>query len=151
MLAQVIVCLGCCCGRVERGKPPVPVAWLTAEWKRRRLRGKIDLTTSGCLGPCDLHNVAALASAHGLIWLGGLTTQDQYAALTDWATEVAAAGRVLPLPTPLRGHVFERFSGPPTPGNSDLIAHPPGTDTPPVANGVEGREKAERQREKGAP
>ena len=35
-LLQGVVCVGCCCGRVERGKPQVPVDWLKAQWKSAR-------------------------------------------------------------------------------------------------------------------
>jgi hypothetical protein len=38
----------------------------------------MQLTISGCLGPCDLANVVCLVTPQGLIWLGGLTTQTHY-------------------------------------------------------------------------
>jgi cobaltochelatase CobN len=108
-LAQVIVCLGCCCGRTDRGRPEVPVDWLKAEWKRRRLLKQVQLTISGCLGPCDVPNVAAVASAEGTTWLHHLTTRAHFEALLGWATATADAGRVLPLPAALAPHAFDRF------------------------------------------
>lgn len=32
-IGQVLVCVGCCCGRTDRGKPPVPVDWLKRNGK----------------------------------------------------------------------------------------------------------------------
>lgn len=43
-LAQVAVCLGCCCGREDRDKPEVPVELLKSEWKRLRLNTDVQLT-----------------------------------------------------------------------------------------------------------
>ena len=45
-LMQVLVCIGCCCGRVDRGKPEVPVDWLKAEWKAARSAGRTAQTRS---------------------------------------------------------------------------------------------------------
>ena len=109
VVAQFVVCQGCCCGRTDRGKPPVPVDWLRAEWKRRRMIGNVGLSTSDCLGPCDVLNVVTVVARDHTIWLGGFNTQAQYEALTDWASESATAGYLLPLPRTLRAHVFERF------------------------------------------
>ena len=33
VMGQVLVCSGCCCGAVSRGKPDVPVEWLKQEWR----------------------------------------------------------------------------------------------------------------------
>ena len=46
-LAQVILCLGCCCGRTDKGHPEVPVEWMKAEWRKRALAKKVHLTISG--------------------------------------------------------------------------------------------------------
>ena len=109
-LGQVLICVGCCCGRPDRGMPAVPLARLKAEWKRRRLLPVIQLTISGCLGPCDLVNVACVASAQGMTWLGGLTRDEEYEALLAWATRSSEARRLLPLPGVLAARVFtDRF------------------------------------------
>lgn len=108
-VAHVAVCLGCCCGRVDRGKPEVPVDWLKAEWKCRKLAGRVHLTISGCLGPCDLVNVVSVADASGTVWLGGLVTRGDYEALLEWATTCARANARLPLPRRFDAHRFERF------------------------------------------
>jgi len=108
-LAHVSVCLGCCCGQVEKGHPEVPVAWLKEQWKTRRLLKHVHLSISGCLGPCDRSNVVSIASPAGVTWLGGLERRDQFMGLVDWATDVAAAQRVLPIPPPLSPQVFDRY------------------------------------------
>ncbi len=88
----------------------MPLARLKGEWKRRRLLPVIQLSISGCLGPCDLVNVACVASPQGLTWLGGLTRDEEYEALLAWATESSEARRLLPLPGVLAARVFtDRF------------------------------------------
>ena len=42
---------------------------------------KVQLTVSGCLGPCDMHNVALLMSDRGQIWLGNLRERAEFEAL----------------------------------------------------------------------
>ncbi|HEX9004695.1 MAG TPA: (2Fe-2S) ferredoxin domain-containing protein [Blastocatellia bacterium] len=108
-IGQVLVCVGCCCGRTDRGKPPVPVDWLKSEWKARKLLKTIQLTISGCLGPCDLVNVVCLIAPQRTVWLGGLTEQKHFDALLEWATQSAAANKLLPLPALLAEPEFERF------------------------------------------
>jgi hypothetical protein len=109
-IGQVLVCVGCCCGRTDRGKPPVPVDWLKQEWKARKLLKTIQLTISGCLGPCDLVNVVCLVTPSGTRWLGGLNEQRHFEALLAWATDSTAAARLLPLPALLSQQEFERFA-----------------------------------------
>ena len=37
MAAQVVVCNGCCCGRVEKGHNEVPIEALKAAWEENEL------------------------------------------------------------------------------------------------------------------
>jgi cobaltochelatase CobN len=104
-----MVCLGCCCGRVERGKPEVPVDWLKARWKEARLNPYVQLTISGCLGPCDLPNVVAVLTETGQEWIGGLTQREHYEALVAWGRACGATRQVQPLPPVLAQHLFKRF------------------------------------------
>ncbi|MCU0649204.1 MAG: hypothetical protein MUF00_14490, partial [Gemmatimonadaceae bacterium] len=108
--AQFLVCaLGCCCGRTDKHKPEVPVDWLKAEWKARRLNPRVQLTMTGCLGPCDLVNVVGVVTNAGITWLGGLVDESHFSALLDWATAMHGAQAALPLPAALAPHRFERF------------------------------------------
>jgi len=111
-LASIIVCVGCCCGRVDRGRPAVPVDYLKAEFKSRKLLHRVHLTISGCLGPCDVPNVVAIATEEGTTYLGNLTQFSHFEALVEWATASWAAGTLLPLPASLASQVFERFATP---------------------------------------
>jgi cobaltochelatase CobN len=109
VLAQVLICDGCCCGRADRGFPPVPRDWLKSQWKARKLNRHVQLTISGCLGPCDVANVVAILTPQGCTWLGKLSREDQYAELFAWACAAADLGVLQPLPPVLRRHVFRRF------------------------------------------
>ena len=57
---QVLIRLGCCCGRMDRERPPVPVDWLKAQWKPHNLYKSAQLTISDCLGLCDVANVVCV-------------------------------------------------------------------------------------------
>jgi hypothetical protein len=109
-LAQVIVCEGCCCGRVDKGHPEVPREWLKTEWRKRLLPGKVHLTFSGCVGPCDISNVVMVVTERQTVWLGGLDRQSQFAELADWASACARADEAIPLPWALEHLRFDRFT-----------------------------------------
>ena len=107
--AQVLLCKGCCCGRTDRGLPEVPVERIKAIWKAEKLNRSVQLTISGCLGPCDLPNVAVVATAQGTAWYGLIAGDAHYDALIAWARGCAAAGAALPPPQELEKHRFDRF------------------------------------------
>jgi cobaltochelatase CobN len=109
VVGQVSMCRGCCCGNTERGKPEVPVEWLKAEWRRLGLLRNIQLTISGCLGPCDLSNVVTVLDSSGAVWLGNISRRDQYQALVDWAVKSKVAGTLLPLPEEFNEFQFDPF------------------------------------------
>ena len=109
VIGQISMCLGCCCGNPERGKPLVPVDWLKKEWRHRGLLKNIQLTISGCLGPCDLSNVVTISDASGSVWLGNIGHMHQYQALLDWASRSKVAGIFLPLPEELATSRFDPF------------------------------------------
>jgi len=115
VLGQLVFCDGCCCGRVERGFPALPKDAIKARWKELKLNSVIQLTISGCLGPCDLANVACIISSEGRCeWLGGLSEAWQYETLICWAEECQRTRRFLALPATLAVHRFERFERPST-------------------------------------
>ena len=110
--AQVLLCKGCCCGKTERGLPEVPVERIKAVWKAEKLNRAVQLTISGCLGPCDLPNVVLLLTPEGPTWYGNLAGDAHYDALIAWARACKAEGRMLAPPPAWEGHQFERFNGP---------------------------------------
>lgn len=110
---QIVVCLGCCCGRTDKGHPPVPADWLKAQWKQRKLLKHVQLTISGCIGPCDASNAVLVFLGPEPVWMGGLETQEHYQALLDWAVACQESGMLQPLPHLLLKHRIEhRFKQP---------------------------------------
>lgn len=115
VLGQLVFCEGCCCGRVDRGFPALPRDAIKLRWKEHKLNSVIQLTISGCLGPCDLANVACIISSDGRCeWLGGLSEAWHYEALLCWAEECQRTRRFVELPASLAVHRFERFERPST-------------------------------------
>jgi len=109
-MAQLLLCQGCCCGRVDRGFPPVPVEQVKQWWREHKLNRTVQLTISGGLGPCDLTNVVAIALPWGIEWYGGLTELSEYERLCDWASECHQQRRLIARPAWLESKRFSRFS-----------------------------------------
>ena len=110
VLGQIVCCEGCCCGRTDKGFEPFPRDWIKQQWKREKLNKSVQLTISGCVGPCDLANVVCVISPRGMQWFGGLQERWQYELLLNWANASRAAGVLLELPAELNRHRFERFA-----------------------------------------
>jgi hypothetical protein len=111
VLGQLIFCEGCCCGRTDRGFPAWPRELVKARWKELKLNNTIQLTISGCLGPCDVANVVCMMPAIGKsIWLGGLSLSSQYELLITWAACCQAEQQLLSLPVAFDRYRFERFA-----------------------------------------
>ena len=100
-LAQIVLCQGCCCGQTGRGLPAVPLDLLKPAWKAEKLNKVVQLTISGCLGPCDLPNICCINTPDGQAWYGRLTTPEDYAVLLNWARRCREQGQLLPLPDEL--------------------------------------------------
>jgi cobaltochelatase CobN len=109
-IAQVACCVGCCCGRTDRGFPPVPVERLKAVWKEEKLNRTVQLTISGCLGPCDMANVILVMTAAGTEWFGGIDDEAVFEAVIAWARACQAAEALLPLPAVIDACRFKRFT-----------------------------------------
>jgi hypothetical protein len=112
VLGHVSVCEGCCCGNTANGNPAVPVEWLKKEWRARGLLKRIQLSISGCLGPCDVPNVVTISNENGTRWLGRITEFHQYRTLLEWAISSKDAGELLPLPKEFCEHVLHPFHNP---------------------------------------
>jgi hypothetical protein len=112
VIGHLTVCQGCCCGNTENGRPPVPVEWLKKEWRARGLLKRVQLSISGCLGPCDVPNVVTISNEGGTLWLGQISEFQQYRALADWASRCKDAGELVPLPEEFRRHTLHPFRNP---------------------------------------
>lgn len=104
----------CCCGWEEKGRMPFdPAALWGDEWERRKIRNRLHLTFTGCLGPCAAGNNALLQVLGRSIWLKDLNDPSLAPAVFDYAQAMLDAGQVLPPPAALREHVYERYLPPP--------------------------------------
>lgn len=111
VLGQLILCEGCCCGRTDLGFPAWPKDLVKARWKELKLNNTIQLTISGCLGPCDVANVVCMMPAVGdSIWLGGLSLASQYELLISWAESCQIQQQLLDLPAAFDPYRFTRFA-----------------------------------------
>lgn len=107
---QVLVCAsGCCCGREDKGAPPIPLDWLKQSWKEFSLQKSFQLTTTGCMGPCNRKNVIGIITRDQQLWLGGISENDQYVALLEWFKVSAEAGQLIELPSMFEQHSFEHL------------------------------------------
>lgn len=116
-LAQLLFCSGCCCGRTDRGKPELPIERLKEAWAMERLNRTVQLTISGCLGPCDLTNVTLLLTQTEQVWLGNLAGDECYDQLLAWARACQQQERLLDLPDYFAAHRVERWSDQPRTAN----------------------------------
>jgi cobaltochelatase CobN len=109
VLGQVVVCVGCCCGQTDKGRALVPEARIKSAWKAEKLSRTIQLTISGCVGPCDVANVAQIITPNGIIWLGRLSDDAHYDALIGWARACDASKAVVPIPSALEQLRFDGY------------------------------------------
>jgi YHS domain-containing protein len=115
---QLFVCTrqngNCCCGWEEKGRLAFdPASLWGEEWERRKIRNRLHLTFTGCLGPCAAGNNALLQIHGRSIWLKDLNDPALVPLVFEHAQAMLAAGRVLPAPEGLRDHVYERYLAPP--------------------------------------
>ena len=104
----------CCCGWDEKGRMPFDTTLWGDEWERRKIRNRLHLTFTGCLGPCAVGN-SALLQIHGRsIWFKDLNEATLVSMVFDYIESMLACGTTLPPPPELAAHVYERFS--PLPG-----------------------------------
>ncbi len=111
LFGQLVICKGCCCGRTDKGRPGLPEERLKTLWKKERLLKTIQLTISGCVGPCDVANVVQVITPEGIEWFGQLDEEAHYDALIEWARACHASKDLLPRPAPLMRHSFDGYIG----------------------------------------
>lgn len=98
----------CCCGWEEKGRMPFDHRLYADEWERRKIRNRLHLSFTGCLGPCATGNNALLQIYGQSIWLSDLNDPSLIVTLFDYAEAMLDAGRVLPPPDVLRERIYER-------------------------------------------
>src|SRR5437762_13096622 len=106
----------CCCGWDEKGRMPFDTALWADEWERRKVRNRLHLTFTGCLGPCAVGNSAFLQIYGWSIWFKDLNDAPLVSAMFDYIEAMLVAGTALPPPPALADHVYERFS----PSSTDI-------------------------------
>ena len=110
-LGQLFVCVnGCCCGDEQFGAAPSRKELYFEEWTKRKLRNKVHLNESGCLGPCPLANVAMLLLEGHTTFFHSMNAESQVIALWDYIDAQVAANRYLPPPPELADFAFNAFS-----------------------------------------
>jgi len=82
------------------------------EWERRRLRNRVHLTFTGCLGPCAVGNSALLQVYGRSVWFKDLNEPHLAGRVFDYIEVALADGTLRAVPDDLRGHVFERYLTP---------------------------------------
>ena len=111
----------CCCGWQEKGRLPFALELWSDEWEWRRIRNRLHLTFTGCLGPCAAGNNALLQIYGRSLWLNDLNEPHLVTAVYDYVEAMLAANRALPPPATLSGHVYERFLPPPEGNHEPLL------------------------------
>lgn len=96
-MGQLFVCAhGCCCGRVEEGKPAANFALYHEEWERRKLRNRVHLNMGGCLGPCPLANVCMLLFDGRTVFFHSMNEDRLILALFDYIERLVQVGTFIP-------------------------------------------------------
>jgi cobaltochelatase CobN len=104
---QLFVYHGCCCGRTEKGFPPLPLDEFKRQWKARGIRRRFHLTISGCLGPCPMANVVLIEFLGKSVWLHPITSDQDVIDIYDYAEQMLRAKSYLEPPASLAGRHFQ--------------------------------------------
>lgn len=117
LVGNLMVCSkangSCCCGWTEKDRAPVNHALYEQEWERRRIRNKIHLTFTGCLGPCAVGNNLLLQIFGRSIWFKDVNDDALIPQVFDYVETMLRAGNVVPPPAQLAPHIYERYLPPP--------------------------------------
>lgn len=117
LVGNILVCSkahgNCCCGWTEKGRAPVNQALYEREWERRRIRNKVHLSFTGCLGPCAVGNTVLLQIFGRSIWLKDLNDDAYIPQIFDYIEAMLRAGGVVAPPAELEPHIYDRYLPPP--------------------------------------
>lgn len=106
---HLFVCQGCCCGRTDKGIPPLPLEEFKSQWKDRGIRRRFHLTISGCLGPCALANVVLLVFRGKSVWLHSINSPSDVDSIYGWVERMLVAESYLEPPPELAERQFDRY------------------------------------------
>jgi cobaltochelatase CobN len=107
---HLLVCArGCCCGRTDRGNPAVPVDFYKEEYARRGIRKHVQLSMSGCIGPCPMKNVVEVVFDGRPVWFQSINTKEQVIEIYNYIDGMLAADGYLPPPPQLSSFVFNYY------------------------------------------
>jgi hypothetical protein len=118
---HLLVCVGCCCGNVGRGHPPVPVDRFKHEWKRRGVRGRFHLTIAGCLGPRSVRNVVLPIYQEHTLWFHSINHESDVVRLYDYVEGLLARDRFDAPCGPLAEKVLQRYEPDASCGGDGLV------------------------------
>jgi cobaltochelatase CobN len=106
---HLFICNGCCCGRTEKGFPPLALDEFKRQWKQRGIRRRFHLTISGCLGPCPLANVVLLQIHGRSFWFHSVNQHEDVNLIYDYVERMLLAEMALDLPDALKSRLFDRY------------------------------------------
>ncbi len=106
---HLFICNGCCCGRTDKGFPPLALDDFKKQWKQRGIRRRLHLTISGCLGPCPLANVVMLQFRGKTQWFHSINQPEDVNLIYDHVERMLVAESDLDLPQALASRLFERY------------------------------------------
>jgi cobaltochelatase CobN len=99
----------CCCGWVEKGRMPFePETLWASEWERRKIRNRVHLTFTGCLGPCAVGNNALIQLDGRSIWLKDLNDARLAPLVFDYIEALLTDSEARP-PAALEDHIHQRY------------------------------------------
>ena len=106
---HLFVCQGCCCGRTDKGFPPLPLEEFKRQWKERGIRRRFHLTISGCLGPCPLANVVLIQFRGRSVWLHSINHPYDVDLIYSYIERMLRRQRYLDPPGELAARHFQRY------------------------------------------
>jgi len=106
---HLFVCNGCCCGRTDKGFPPLPLEEFKQQWKKRGFRRRFHLTISGCLGPCPLANVVLLQFRGRSMWFHSINHAQDVDVIYDYVERALQGETDLDVPAELASRHFQRY------------------------------------------
>jgi YHS domain-containing protein len=109
----------CCCGWTEKGRAPINYELYQEQWEGRKIRNKVHLSFTGCLGPCAVGNNALLQLFGQSIWFKDLNDDRLIVRIFDYIEAMLRAGRVLAPDADLAEHVYARYL--PAPAGGEVI------------------------------